>query len=421
MKPRSSRRRTILSVLAVLLLVVFVGGYFAFEPEVTWFFGWQDVPEHDVTFGEHTAVPGNYAEVIDFANTHLEQQKREKVLPALSVAIGLNGDVLWARAMGPKTLEGEGLQQPIGLNDRFRIGSIAKAITGTIAAKLVQDGQLDLDASVHKYVPYYPKKQHEISPRQLLTHTSGTRNYTMRFAIPANEFASRTQYDSVQAAVDIFKDDPLEFAPGTDFKYSVYGYVLASAVLEGASDLDFPTLVKTKLTEPLGLTNTMIESEAAGQFVAPYEFEDGRYKPALVVNTSNKLAAGGFVSTPTDLVRMANAILTGTYLAEDTTQQLLYEPQKLTNGEVNPQSYALGWRNTQSEMFFDGDRKIHIVHHGGMAMGSTAFLVMFPEYNLCMAVATNRSMGSSAELLSMLVPIAEKLIVQIERQRAAAN
>ena len=412
-----SRRKTVIGLIALSLLAVVVGGYFAFEPEITWYFGWQDVPEHDVTFGEQSEVPIAYAEVIGFANTHLEQQKQEKVLPTLSVAIGLNGDVLWARALGPKALQGDGLLQPIGLNDRFRIGSIAKAITGTVAAKLTEEGLLDLDASIQKYVPYFPQKQHEITPRQLLTHTSGTRNYGMRFGIPANEFASRTQYDSVQAAVDIFKNDPLEFDPGTDFKYSVYGYVLASAVLEGASSLDFPALVRTELTEPLGLTNTMIESAADGQFIAPYEFKNGQYKPALVVNTSNKLAAGGFVSTPTDLVTMTNGILTGGYLTDETKQELLYEPQKLSSGEVNEQSYALGWRNAQSKMFFDGQRRIHIVHHGGMAMGSTAFLVMFPDYNLSMAIATNRRLDSSVELLNILVPIANKMIARIEELR----
>ncbi|MEL6110076.1 MAG: serine hydrolase domain-containing protein [Planctomycetota bacterium] len=414
-QPKRKRRFVWISVLAVLTAFS-AASYFAFEPEITWYFGWRELPEFDAVAGEESESPPDFADLIAFANSHLEEQKQSRQLPALSVAIGLDGKLLWSRAMGPIGLEPESLERPISTGTQFRIGSISKSITGTLAVRLAQQGELDLNQPVSTLVPYFPRKPHEITTRQLLTHTAGIRNYGMRLAFPASEFASNSRFESVESAVAVFADDPLEFVPGSDFRYSAYGYVLASAALEGATALTFPDLIASRLTEPLGMSATVVEAQAGDDFAQPYEFSDGLYKPALHVDTSNKIAAGGLVSTPTDLVTFGNAILVGDYLSEPTKQEMIFKPHRLSNGDVNEQAYAFGWRVNDSEMFFQGERTIRIVHHGGMAMGGTAFLVLFPDQNLTMAIATNRSLGSSGELLQLLVPIAERLIVAAEAQ-----
>ena len=162
------------------------------------------------------------------------------------------------------------------------------------------------------------------------------------------------------------------------------------------------------------MKNTMKEGLAAGDFAVPYAIKDGQYKKAFPVDNSNKTAGGGFVSTPTDLVLMTQAILTGSYVDPSIRDTLFFTPQTLANGEVNEQNYAFGWRSHLSIGTFNEDRKIMISHHGGVAMGGTAFLIMYPEYNMSIAITVNRQMDGVGELVDLVQAIARNMILKTD-------
>lgn len=113
------------------------------------------MPDFSGAVGEQSGIPSNYAEIITRANQRLEQSAATQRFPGLSIAIGKEGEVVWARAMGWSDIESK---TPTKLDTKFRAGSVAKAITGTLAAKMSEEGSLDLDASIAPIVPYYPKK-----------------------------------------------------------------------------------------------------------------------------------------------------------------------------------------------------------------------------------------------------------------------
>src|SRR6478752_4877033 len=121
-----------------------------------------------------------------------------------------------------------------------RIGSVSKPLTAAAAALLYQEGKLSLDAPIQRYVPDFPAKGHVITTRQLLGHLGGIRGYN------AEESAKldRDAYHSVSESLKRFKDDPLEAPPGAKWIYSTYGYVLASAAIEGASGQDFLSFMR---------------------------------------------------------------------------------------------------------------------------------------------------------------------------------
>lgn len=248
----------------------------------------------------------------------------------------------------------------------------------------------------------------------MLTHTAGVRHYGNCFCFPVQEFYSKKNYATIKQSVDQLSSSPLLFKPGTDFSYSSYGFVLASAVIEEVAGKPFAETVEEWLTDPLGMDNTLGEPDAVGDYATSYDIRGDEFKKAFPVNNSGKIAGGGFVSTPTDLVLMTQAILTDSYLSLETLESLLYSPQLLNNGDVNEQFYALGWRSHESTKMFGGERPVHIVHHGGTAMGGTAFLVMFPDYDLSMAIMVNRTLNGSGELFDLLVPIAEDFILASE-------
>src|SRR5271166_3857041 len=122
-------------------------------------------------------------------------------------------------------------------------------VTAVGAAFLSDQGRLDLDAPVQKYVPQFPDKEYVITTRELLGHLGGIRTYTREEeSKPLCEV-----YHSVSESLKRFKDDPLSVPPGTKWLYSTYGYVLASAVIEGASGQDFLTFMHDKVFLPTGM------------------------------------------------------------------------------------------------------------------------------------------------------------------------
>ena len=410
-KSQSWRGLTLFVIIlsAILLLAYFI--FRLFEPVFVWNSGWQTLSNQDRTFGDQTAIPTEYADIISSANKKLDGAIAANNFPAVSIALGKDGKLIWARSAGFRDIDNE---LPATLETKFRIGSVSKALTATTAAKLIDEGILDIDSPIKELVPYYPQKAFAITTRQLMTHTAGIRHYGSCLCFPFDEYSNQKHHDSVESAIGRFSKSPLLFAPGTDFSYSSYGFTLASGAMEGASGQSFDSLIKTKLTAPLGMKNTMREGLAAGDFAVPYVIKGGQYKKAYPVDSSNKTAGGGFLSTPTDLVMMTQAILTQDYVEPAIRDSLFYTPQKLANGEVNEQNYAFGWRSHLSSGTLGEERMVMITHHGGVAMGGIAFLIMYPEHNMSIAITVNRQMEGVGELVDLVQAIARDVILKTD-------
>lgn len=131
-----------------------------------------------------------------------------------------------------------------------------------------------------------------------------------------------------------------------------------------------------------------------------YELIDNNYRrwhtfgfPRSDINLSYKWAGGGLVSTPSDLVKMGNALVTDTSFIDFHIRDQFFTPQKLNNGQVNEQKYALGWRSYKdyySEHLTRNEKeKVWIVHHGGVSKGSMNLLCLFPDQGLVIDVTVN--------------------------------
>jgi CubicO group peptidase (beta-lactamase class C family) len=260
----------------------------------------------------------------------------------------------------------------------FRIGSVSKPLTAAGAMLLVQDGKLDLDAPVQRYVPSFPAKPWPITARELGGHLAGVRHYQ------GHEFASDVRYDSVVASLAIFASDPLLFEPGTKYAYSSYGYDLLSAEMETAAGMPFLDFMQARVLSPLGLTHT--EPDRAGATVADRATFYVRTSHGAVVappvDLSCKWAAGGYLSTPHDLVRFASSLLAPGFLAQSSID-LLFSPMKTRDGALT--SYGFGWE-------IERDRRgRQWKFHKGAAMGGETTLQVLPERRLVVALTANAS------------------------------
>lgn len=298
--------------------------------------------------------------------------------PGMAVAVAVDGKLVWAEGFGLADLE---QCVPATPKTKFRIGSTSKPLTSAAAALLYEQGRLDLDASIQRYVPSFPDKGHMITTRQLLGHIAGIRHYNAADGDKENQ----DRYQSVTESLKRFKDDPLVAPPGTKFHYSTYGYVLASAAIEGASGQDFLSFMHDKVFLPLGMLDTVADEneKIISNRARWYDLtSDGSYRNSPYIDLSYKWAGGGFLSTAEDLVRFGSALVKPGFLKEETLE-LIFSPQKTSTGEKT--KYGLGW-----EIHEPGDRgpERRFEHSGGVA-GSSSFLVIYPDQKVVIAWLLN--------------------------------
>jgi serine beta-lactamase-like protein LACTB len=298
--------------------------------------------------------------------------------PGMSVAVAVHGKLVWAEGFGLADLE---QCVPVSPQTKFRIGSTSKPLTSAGAALLYEQKRLDLDAPIQRYVPSFPEKGHIITTRQLLGHLAGIRSYNAADGDKENQ----DTYHSVKESLKRFKDDPLVDPPGAKWRYSSYGYVLASAAIEGAAGQDFLSFMRDKLFLPLGMQNTVADENDK---VIPnrarwYNLRsDGSYRNSPYADLSYKWAAGGFLSTAEDLVRFGSALLEPGFLKQETLE-MIFSPQKTTSGEKT--KYGLGW-----EIHDAGDGEpVRRFEHSGGATGSSSFLIIYPDQKVVIAWLLN--------------------------------
>lgn len=315
-------------------------------------------------------------------------------VPGLSAALVQGDQIVWAQGFGIADVEQGVMVRPESV---FRIASISKPITAVAVMQLVERGLVSLDDPVQKYVPAYPRKpQGEIRIRHLLTHTSGIRHYR------GNEFSFAESFPTFDRAIAVFRNDPLEFAPGERYLYSTYGYNLLQGVIEQVTGRSFDEYLRSAIFGPAGMTTTFLERpqeivrHRVRQYVrgaTPFSWLNAPY-----VDLSVKWAGGGLIATAMDIARFDIALNQGKLLRADTLERM-YTSARLTNG--NQTGYGLGWMVNQQ------GTRLFVAHSGG-AMGGTTYLLREPKARTAAVIFANLDnvprLRELAEQLMALAP-----------------
>lgn len=332
---------------------------------------------------------------------------RKDPMPALSVAAYRRNVLAFARAYGEVDLE---LGVAASASHRFRVGSGAKPVTATLAAILADEGVIDLDAGIGRYVPALPQAHHATTLRQLLTHRGGVRHYSPRDsdrAAVGGSIDSRTYFSNADILA-IFIDDPLVAPPGSKMTYSTFGYTLASIVLEHAAGRPFLELLQQKIAVPFGLASLtadaprrVIAGRVRGYGRASEVRElppvDGVWASAPTNNPAYKWAGGGLVMTASDFARFGAAHLAPGVLSRRALDTLftVYVP------DSSP-PLGLGWRINR-----DSRGRLRW-HHAGGQEGARSSLVVYPEQQLSIAFASNAT-GTPGDVLTPSELLADAL------------
>lgn len=347
---------------------------------------------------------GEYTEAVETARGLARALLAEDSLPGLSVAVGVDGRIVWAEGFGWADIAD---RVPVTTRTRFRSGSSTKPLTATAAALLYERGRLDLDAPVQRYVPDFPEKRWPVSTRHLLSHVAGVRHYGSE-----QEAFSRQHCDGVLEGLSIFAADSLLFQPGTDYQYSTYGYNLVGAVVEAAAGRPFLDFMEAEILSALGMEDTGPDFADRPvpdrvSFYFPKTARQTRLgvQEAPEVDQSCKWPGGGFVSTPSDLVRFGLAMLAGRLLKPETLT-MLQTVQRLESGE--PTEYGLGWFVHEVRLA-PGAPPTRIIGHGGRSVGGSTSFMTFPEHGVVVAIMSNVSFARLPPLSARIA----RLFIQV--------
>lgn len=315
-----------------------------------------------------------YDQAITKARFLIQEHQKQTNIPGLQVAVMIDGEMIWSEAMGYADLENS---IPATIDTKFRTASIAKPLTSIALGKMLEDSLISLDQTVGDLLPGYPNYAHEIIVRQLAGSISGIRHYN------DEDPKYRTEhYESVEDALEIFKNDPLDFKPGTEYGYSSYGWVLLSALMENASGQAFENIMKDSWKSLEASSTSFDTPKHADNRISKFYVKGSGEERDLAPdeNRSFMYAGGGYLSTAEDLVKIGNQFINHEYLAKSTVDTLTKSLQ-LSTGE--PTYYGLGWELGSSKI------NTEVWYHNGSMPTARTHWILMPGEEIVMAYLTN--------------------------------
>lgn len=311
-----------------------------------------------------------------------------------SVGIMKQGKLVFARGYGLANLEHRTKATP---NTVYRIGSITKQFTATMIMQLRQEGKLQLEDSITKFIEGIPPNWSAVTVRQLLNHTSGIPSYTDNLDVMLRQSKLGTKPEGIYKSL---LEKPLEFAPGSKWNYNNTGYVMLGMIIEKLDGRPFAASLETRITKPLGMNQTYFTSErtlvpnrAQGYVKTKTGFENCAY-----LNMDWPFAAGSMESSVPDMAKW-DAALYGDKILPQSALAEMWTPTTLTTGAKQP--YGYGWG-------VDVKNKVPFIHHGGGIYGFLTHFGRVPSKGWSVVVLTNAESadpgGDAEAVLKMLIP-----------------
>lgn len=287
-------------------------------------------------------------------------------VPGMGAAVWQDGRIVWRGSAGWRDLAAG---TPVDADTRFRLASVSKLVAVAAAARLAEDGKLDLDAPVASLWAGVDPDWPALSVRQLAAHTAGVPHYQGRDAERGG-----VAYATAREAAGLVNGRALLSAPGERYHYSSWGYTLMSAVIEARAGQRFPEYVRRHVTRDLAIDvdGAYWNDPRASR---TYQFEEGRPTPAPPHDSSYTWAGGGYSGTPAAVAEFGGRMMSGDIVPVARFHAMLV-PARLNDGrEVRDDGYAigLGWRTLTDQ---DGRRR---AQHAGVTLGARSALVTWPD------------------------------------------
>jgi CubicO group peptidase (beta-lactamase class C family) len=281
-----------------------------------------------------------------------------------TILIARDGKVLISKGYGMANAEYEVPNSP---RTKFRIGSLTKQFTATAILMLQEQGKLNVQDSLCKYLPQCPTSWQSLTIHHLLTHTSGIQDvdYTQ----------ARVASLSVANTLERLKDKPLEFTAGKIFRYSSTNYILLGYIIERVSGEPYQVFLRRHIFDPLEMKDTdyddnqrILKNRATG-----YSLRGGNLVHAAYVNMSIPFSAGGLYSTVEDLYKWDQSLYTEKLISRQTLNAM-FSPGK--------GNYGYGW-------YIENQLGTRFISHSGWLDGFHSFIIRLPDKRVSVIVLSN--------------------------------
>jgi CubicO group peptidase (beta-lactamase class C family) len=280
-----------------------------------------------------------------------------------AILVKQNDRIIYENAFGLANRE---WNVPNTIDAKFLAGSIGKSITAFMTLIMVNDGLIDLNATINDYIPDYsgPGKN-KATIHQMLTHTSGIPDHG---AIPnLSKKLVRWTYNTDQY-LTLIKDLDLKFEPGTGFSYSGIAYNLLAIICEKVSKKDFAVLLKERLFIPLGMNNSKHDKNLDIDLKRAYGYEyhllEGYMNPSFIDMSLIK-GSGGILTTVEDLAKFNDECFNSQKLLSKDLYKKIF-----TRYVKDWQYYGYGWWITDKVV---GHDSLTLISHGGSTDGYKAY------------------------------------------------
>ena len=311
-------------------------------------------------------------------------------VPGLAIAVVKGGQVVHARGYGQRDVDGK---LPVTTKTLFAIGSSSKAFTTFVLGTLVDEGKLDWDEPVTRFLPgfrmYDQATTNMMTPRDLVTHRSGLPRHDLlwynNLGISRKEIVERLPY--------LEPNEPLR----AKWQYNNLMFVTAGHLAEHITGKSWEDNVRQRILDPLGMARTnfsVADSQKSDDFAKPYDERDDVLKeiPFRVITTVGP--AGSINSCVDDMAKwvtlhLARGKAGDRQLIGPSTIDDMHNPHMVMGGsserpDISPSSYGMGW------MVYTY-RGHAMVEHGGNIDGFSALVMLLPKDDLGLVILTNRN------------------------------
>lgn len=320
----------------------------------------------------------------------LDSLRDTTAVPGMATAVWHDGRIVWDGTSGLRDVE---RNLPVTPDTQFRLASVSKLFTATAAAKLAEDGKLDLDAPVQAQLPWLQSHWPAMTPRQLATHIAGMPHYQ-----DGDDRVGERHFATGRDAVGIFAGRPLLSAPGTAYSYSSWGYTLLGTLVEERAGMPFTDYVSRRLVPGLAIGADTTHSGDPDASHA-YAFEAGSVVEAAANDFSYSWGGGGLSATAKAVASFGGRMIEGRIVAPATFDAMLV-PTPLANGDgAGERDYRVGfgWRLGR-----DGDGA-PFAHHSGITWGARSTLGLWREEGTAVTLLSNAEWVSRIEPTAMML------------------
>jgi D-alanyl-D-alanine carboxypeptidase len=336
----------------------------------------------------------------------LDRLRERYAIPGISVAIVLPDGSTWLGVSGMADVESE---TAVSRSTAFAVASISKTFTAALVLALAQEGRIDLDAPVRRYLPGLTKVSSKVRVRQLLDHTSGLRDYFFHPSIDRQLLSTPARrWDSARALRYVGK---AYFQPGKGWHYSNTNYLVLGMLAEVVGKAPLADQVRTRFLRPLDLDHTWYQPDekaaadvahgyrftSASKAAKPIDLSDGTSVVPFTSVVTAAGAAGGFASTAEDLARWGQALYGGDVLAPPYRAAMVDVTRSAAVKSRIPYGYGA------QAIEIDGRPS---VGHSGRLLGFRSALRYLPDQRISIAVLTNQSRTDPATIVRSLLRLA---------------